>query len=515
MPVGLQTSQRAVVWIVLLLFNTKGLFASEPHRRLRHDLFHNNSEYDNSVRPVINDSFPTVVQMQFFVAQVLDVDERLETFKINAWLTMRWIDEYLVWEPKDYSGLENFKVSKEHLWMPDLWLYNNAGSRYEDYAKNSICSVYFDGKVVWQSPSIIKTHCTMDVTNFPFDRQKCTVTFGPWQHGANEIILEGTGSAEMYLRSSGEWKIMDFQAKNDKQPYQIYPDDPLVNFTYVEYSIELMRIPTYFVFYLIMPCCLIACTTLLSFFLPAESGEKVSLGITVLLSLTVFLLLVAELLPPSGAVPIIAIYYASTMVMVSLSLAMSVVVLNLHHRGPSTRPVPPWLRKIMMGRLVRFILMRKTTAFDKRENIIRDTKNNNGCAGRRRKRAHKKFFSTVEMQDTFENDHVVGNSMVNLDGNSSSSGNEGEIRNRTTNAHKRAFTHHPTEGKSFRLQELTMLQQILDEFKCIRSNFEDKEDDAIMQAEWKQVAMMVDRVFMVLYVVGMLSTLFIIIGHIT
>ena len=109
----------------------------------------------------------------------------------------------------------------------------------------------------------------------------------------------------MYLRSSGEWKIMDFQAKNDKQPYQIYPDDPLVNFTYVEYSIELMRIPTYFVFYLIMPCCLIACTTLLSFFLPAESGEKVSLGITVLLSLTVFLLLVAELLPPSGAVPII------------------------------------------------------------------------------------------------------------------------------------------------------------------------------------------------------------------
>ena len=50
-----------------------GLFASEPHRRLRNDLFHNNSEYDTSVRPVINDSVPTIVQMQFFVAQVLDV----------------------------------------------------------------------------------------------------------------------------------------------------------------------------------------------------------------------------------------------------------------------------------------------------------------------------------------------------------------------------------------------------------------------------------------------------------
>ena len=98
---------------------------------------------------------------------------------------------------------------------------------------------------------------------------------------------------------------MRFNASNGMEAYQIYPDDPQVMFTFVTYSVELRRLPTYFVFYLIMPCVLIACTTLLSFFLPAESGEKVSLSITVLLSLTVFLLLVAELLPPSGAVPII------------------------------------------------------------------------------------------------------------------------------------------------------------------------------------------------------------------
>lgn len=44
---------------------------------------------------------------------------------------------------------------------------------------------------------------------------------------------------------------------------------------------------------------------LLSFFLPPESGEKISLGITVLLSLTVFLLLVAETMPPTSAVPVV------------------------------------------------------------------------------------------------------------------------------------------------------------------------------------------------------------------
>lgn len=90
-----------------------------------------------------------------------------------------------------------------------------------------------------------------------------------------------------------------------REDYVIYEDDTPVPYTFVEYSVKLHRIPTYFVFYLIMPCFLISGTTFLSFFLPPESGEKVSLGITVLLSLTVFLLIVAELLPPTDVVPII------------------------------------------------------------------------------------------------------------------------------------------------------------------------------------------------------------------
>ena len=64
----------------------------------------------------------------------------------------------------------------------------------------------------------------------------------------------------------------------------------------------------YYVFNLLVPCILIASITLLGFLLPVDSGEKVSLGITVLLSLTVFLLLIAQSMPPSSVVPIIGIH---------------------------------------------------------------------------------------------------------------------------------------------------------------------------------------------------------------
>ena len=55
-----------------------------------------------------------------------------------------------------------------------------------------------------------------------------------------------------------------------------------------------------------MPCALITAVALLVFCLPPETGEKISLGITVLLSLCVFLLMMSERMPAtSETIPLI------------------------------------------------------------------------------------------------------------------------------------------------------------------------------------------------------------------
>ena len=56
----------------------------------------------------------------------------------------------------------------------------------------------------------------------------------------------------------------------------------------------------------VLPCILITCVSTTVFLLPPESGEKISMGITVLLSLCVLLTQVAEKLPAtSKTVPLI------------------------------------------------------------------------------------------------------------------------------------------------------------------------------------------------------------------
>jgi nicotinic acetylcholine receptor, invertebrate len=77
----------------------------------------------------------------------------------------------------------------------------------------------------------------------------------------------------------------------------------------VTYYIVFERRPLFYVFNMIIPCILITFVSFFGFLIPPDSGEKVSLGLTTLLSMTVFLMVITENMPPNSdvGVPIIGI----------------------------------------------------------------------------------------------------------------------------------------------------------------------------------------------------------------
>ena len=79
--------------------------------------------------------------------------------------------------------------------------------------------------------------------------------------------------------------------------YTCCPDKP---FYEAQYRVIFMRRPAFYIQYLITPVFILSMLSTLVFYLPPESGEKVALSITNLLSLVVFQQIISENMPPSG-----------------------------------------------------------------------------------------------------------------------------------------------------------------------------------------------------------------------
>ncbi|CAG9136300.1 unnamed protein product [Plutella xylostella] len=134
-------------------------------------------------------------------------------------------------------------------------------------------------------------------------------------------------------------------------------DEPYLDITF---NITMRRKTLFYTVNLIIPCMGISFLTVLVFYLPSDSGEKVSLSISILLSLTVFFLLLAEIIPPTSlVVPLLGKFVLFTMILDTFSICVTVVVLNVHFRSPQTHSMAPWVRRVFIHVLPRLLAMRR------------------------------------------------------------------------------------------------------------------------------------------------------------
>lgn len=160
-----------------------------------------------------------------------------------------------------------------------------------------------------------------------------------------------------YIKS-GEWDLQNVYVQRNVKYYPCCPDEP---FPDVFFYIYIRRRILYYLFNIIFPCVWLSILSLVGFWLPPDSGEKITLGITVLLAFSVFMLLIAENIPAtSEMVPLIGVYLTVIMSLTSLSIILTVVVLNLHHAGPISPKVPEKLYYFLTRKVAKWVFMKET-----------------------------------------------------------------------------------------------------------------------------------------------------------
>ncbi|XP_046353594.1 CHRNA7-FAM7A fusion protein-like [Haliotis rufescens] len=111
-------------------------------------------------------------------------------------------------------------------------------------------------------------------------------------------------------------------------------------------NLTLNRRPSYYVFNLMIPIMLLSTLSSLVFALPVEYGDKVAFSMTVLLSFSVFLTQMTDIMPrTSRQASYLTIYLTILLTLSSLTVVMSVIILNIYKRQGE---VPLMLQKLVI-----------------------------------------------------------------------------------------------------------------------------------------------------------------------
>ncbi|XP_032806151.1 neuronal acetylcholine receptor subunit alpha-7 isoform X1 [Petromyzon marinus] len=477
---------RTWVWAIVLLCLVRDSLQGEYQRKLYRDLLKN---YNPLERPVENDSMSISVQFQLILMQIMDVDEKNQVLTTNVWLQFFWKDHYLHWNYSEHPGVKNLRFQPHQIWTPDILLYNSADERFDATFHTNVL-VNYTGNCQHLPPGMLKSTCYIDVRWFPFDVQKCDLKFGSWTHDGWLIDLQMLEADTSGYIANGEWDLVEIPGKRNELYYDCcqepYPD--------VTYTLTIRRRTLYYGLNLLVPCVLISALSLLVFLLPADSGEKISLGITVLLSLTVFMLLVAEIMPAtSDSVPLIGQYFASTMIIVAFSVVVTVIVLQYHHHNPDGKKMPQWVRVILLDWCAWFLRMkqpgrerhelaRRLSILHRNSMVSLDLALLSASGIHKKTNGHGVFIGFTNPDAPQQPPTSDSGVMCGRETCFNSTGPEEEPGNA-----QRGMPPDPTAGMS---SEIT---KILIELRYIAGRFRTQDENEAIASEWKFAAAVVDR----------------------
>ncbi|CAD5124841.1 DgyrCDS13097 [Dimorphilus gyrociliatus] len=301
-------------------------------------------EYDRRARPKKDPLAPVNLAVRVIVNQILLVDEKKQIIETYVSYNMTWKDDFLTWSPANFSNLKRLVVPTNNLWVPKL-IVINAG---KDVSTNTnddgfAAEVYSNGEVKLILATTAYTTCIFDLTLFPFDKQKCELKLGIFGHFCSEVNMSKYDNELKFLwyTPHTEWAVEGSSLKE-----MAYKDGE-GSYCTLDGTIFIRRKSLYLVNNVLIPCVLISFISLASFGVPPESGEKISLSMTTLLSYSVFLLVLSEMLPRnSDTGPILTYYIISVMAITAISLLCSVLVVRLHY---GTSKPPKWIRLLVLN----------------------------------------------------------------------------------------------------------------------------------------------------------------------
>ena len=311
-----------------------------------------NEKYDNKIIPISKPlNYPLPVSIDLFLIQLVRLNEIDQQMVAHIWLRETWRDERLDWsKDKRFRDIESLRVYQEDIWTPDIYLHNSASANSEEDERIVPIILYKNGTLQWTRLIVSTSSCEMHLNYFPFDVQRCFLKFGSWTNPKEIIDLKMVRdeiNLSEYVRNN-MWDIVGqpitrdlekshSQASRFKNEDENHHTEKVIKVSgnklhelHLTFNMIFVRDPRKYVVNIIVPCIIFGALCILTFYLP-PNGDRLSLSLSILVSISVFQVLVLDFIPrATDTTPILTIFLTVLLVMVFISIIFATVIIRLN-----------------------------------------------------------------------------------------------------------------------------------------------------------------------------------------
>ncbi|CAI5439752.1 unnamed protein product [Caenorhabditis angaria] len=343
--------------LIIIIISSNQYVVSEPpildvQTNLTNTIFVQNS-YDKEVSPCPL-IFPSknnrsifnateIWKYQLFLSDIklLEVDEPKEQMTVIMEVVQVWRDARLTWKWEDWENIIMIYTRLDKIWSPPFIVFGASEVMEHRDQANRMVQIVHNGMIDSHIPLKLTTNCKLDMTDFPFDIQTCSIQIGLPSFNSKlfEISVDVPRDiAQSTNLGNSVWRVV----KLTWESQEIKPEDNKTDVIKMAViKLHLKRNPIYYMYMIVLPTFVINSISMAGVFM--KNGEKIQIGLTHIMTLTFILGILADKLPKTEVIPFLGKYIIFGLCTMIFAIILSSQIDKLLHvvkNGKNVRRTP-------------------------------------------------------------------------------------------------------------------------------------------------------------------------------
>ncbi|XP_051243898.1 5-hydroxytryptamine receptor 3A-like isoform X1 [Dicentrarchus labrax] len=257
------------------------------------------------------------IEVPFIEYQTLAVDTKNLRLFSRLQASIEWKDPELAWDTSVYP-YDNVILPVNKVWTPELHVTNGIRTTMKHSSRDLL--VFSDGRLMHDVIINAEVNCEINLFNYPFAADACPIALHTWSNYGCGTMLS-LDVVYLVNKTNGDWQTTEVNLLTQGLDHH-----------YIMVKLSIKYLNPFIT--LLLPSILIVLADVVSFALPLGGGERNSFKVTLVLSFTMFLIILNNELPGDGECsPIIRTHFCVCLVLLVLSMLVSLVLTRLAKDG--------------------------------------------------------------------------------------------------------------------------------------------------------------------------------------